>query len=92
MTPLVLFPAVSVSNPVMSPVPSATTTCNSSPEPLELSVAYCDVPGGPVNKSAYFHLLLIFELSGIAVCKPAPHGSSFKRIVNAFVDVLIAVT
>ena len=50
------------------------------------------MPGGPENKSAYFQRLLIFESSGIAVCKPAPAGSSFKRIVNAFVDVLIAVT
>jgi hypothetical protein len=50
------------------------------------------VPGGPENWSAYFQRLLIFESSGIAVCKPAPDGSSFKRIVNAFVDVLIAVT
>jgi len=34
----VLLPAVSVSKPVISPVPSATTTCNSSPAPLPLFV------------------------------------------------------
>ena len=48
---------------------------------------YCDVPGGPENKSAYFQRLLIFESSGIAVCKPAPDGSSFNLIVNTSPEI-----
>jgi hypothetical protein len=50
------------------------------------------VPGAPENWSAYFQRLLILESFGIAVCKPAPDGSSFNLTVSAFVDVLIAVT
>ena len=34
----------------------------------------------------------MYELSGTIFCSPAPFGSSFKRTVNTFVLVLIAVT
>ena len=34
----------------------------------------------------------MYELSATAFCRPAPFGSSFKRIVNTFELVLIAVT
>jgi len=45
------------------------------------------VPGAPENKSAYFHLLLILESFGIAVCKPEPFGSSFNLTVNTSPEI-----
>jgi hypothetical protein len=90
MIAAVLCPATSTLNPVMSPVPSKTTTCISSPAPLPFCVFQADVLGAPSNLSENLQRLVINELSGIIVCNPPESASSFKRILSA--SLLIAVT